>query len=69
VGGKGTLFYNVAAGPLPAGAKPALKMGINNWSLMETHALEPSQELKEVENSCWWSVDLELHQVKLSNPF
>lgn len=43
VGSAGQLFYNVAAGPLPTGAAPAVKVGINKWERMIQLDMQPAQ--------------------------
>ena len=64
MGGKGTLYYNAAAGPLPTGAQALkLKAGFNAWAEMLHTELAPVAELPG-----WWAADLELGEVRPGKP-
>lgn len=59
MGGKGTLYYNAAAGPLPRAPRALkLKAGLNAWAEMLHAELAPVPELPG-----WWAADVELGEV------
>jgi hypothetical protein len=63
VGGTGQLYYNAAAGPLPAGAAPAMKVGINRWERMQLLEMRPAEDLHQLHGCDWWTVGLALEEV------
>eukprot|EP00798_Chlamydomonas_sp_ICE-L_P004149 gene4149-14248_t len=54
------LLYNRARGPLPPGAQPQLKAGLNKWETIETLPMTKSTELKVNQAEEWWEVELAL---------
>ena len=65
MGGKGTLYYNAAAGPLPTGPRALkLKTGLNAWAEMLHADLAPVAELPG-----WWAADVELGEVGFEDPW
>jgi len=58
---RGALYYNRAAGPIPAGNKLYLKAGMNGWETIMDLDMNPAQELNaQMKGADWWVVDMEL---------
>ena len=64
VGGRGVLYYNVSASPLPQSATPQLRLGVNRWETLRTLDMQRAEDI-DLPGSDWWCIELEFNQVSL----
>ena len=62
VGGRGMLYYNASAGPLPRNAAPQLRLGVNRWETQRTLDMHRAAGIN-LPGSDWWCIELEFDQV------
>ena len=62
MGGKGVLYYNTSASPLPQNAAPQLRVGVNRWETMRTLDMQRAEGVNPP-GSDWWCVELAFDQV------
>ena len=63
VGEIATVYYDRRRGPLPEGARPALKAGLNAWESLVLLDMTRAQGLEQAQGE-WWAVDVELPKVR-----
>lgn len=63
VGETATVYYDRRRGPLPEGARPALKAGLNAWESLVLLDMTGAEGLEQAQGE-WWAVDVELPKVR-----
>ena len=59
------MYYDRRRGPLPEGARPALKAGLNAWESVVLLTMTRAEGLEQAQGE-WWSADVELPKVGAS---
>ena len=63
VGQTATVYYDRRRGPLPEGARPAIKAGLNAWESLALLNMTRAEGLEQAQGE-WWGVDIELPKVR-----
>ena len=67
MGGRGVLYYDASASPLPQGATPQLRLGVNRWETLRTLDMQRAEGI-DLPGSDWWCIELAFNEVNLLLP-